>query len=158
MLDRSFGADARSSAYLRHSPTLESGRCEKGTSTLHERTRSEHDRLVNSSTSPAPIGPRRLVPATLLGRRCLGFLGVGIVGLLAMVVSVGSGQEGGDTFADNWWISGPALVAALGLVGAFVTGLIAIVRNRERSLPVILATIVGALVPMFLIGEITTPH
>ncbi len=113
---------------------------------------------MNSSTSPAPIGPRRLVPATLLGRRCLGFLGVGIVGLLAMVVSVGSGQEGGDTFADNWWISGPALVAALGLVGAFVTGLIAIVRNRERSLPVILATIVGALVTMFLIGEITTPH
>ena len=112
--------------------------------------------------SPSPDSSSRfsrlMVPATTVGWSCLASFAVGGLGLIAMVVSVGSGQEGGDTFTDNWWISGPALVAALGLVGAFAAGLFAIVGRQERAAPVFLATAIGAIVTLFLIGEIVTPH
>ena len=101
---------------------------------------------------------RLAVPATTVGWSCLASFAVGVLGFIAMVVSVGSGQEGGETFTDNWWISGPALVAACGVVGAFATGLFAIVGKRERAVPVFLATAIGAIVTLFLIAEIVTPH
>lgn len=99
-----------------------------------------------------------MAPVTTVGWVCLAALGVGALGFIAMVVAVGSGQEGGETFTDNWWISGPALVAALGLVAAFATGLFAIVGRRERAIPVLFATAIGALVTLFLISEALTPH
>ena len=110
-----------------------------------------------------PVSPRnrlhRLgVPATVVGRWSLALFGLGVVGFMAMVAVVGLGQTGGDTFTDNWWISGPALVAALGIVGAFATGLYAILRQRERAALVILATVIGGLVTFFIIGEVSTPH
>ena len=100
----------------------------------------------------------RLIASTVVGWWCVASFAVGVLGFIAMVVSVGSGQEGGETFTDNWWISGPALVAGLGLVGAFATGLFAITRKRERAVAVFLATTIGAIVTLFLVGEISTPH
>jgi hypothetical protein len=41
---------------------------------------------------------------------------------------------------------------------AFITGIIAIVRQRERALLVYVATTMGALLMLFLIGEILFPH
>jgi hypothetical protein len=101
---------------------------------------------------------RLMVPATIAGRWCLASFTFGVLSFIAMMVSVGSGQEGGDTFTDNWWISGPALLAALGLVGAFATGLFAIVGRRERAAAVLLSTAIGAIVTLFMVGEILTPH
>ena len=100
----------------------------------------------------------RLVAATVAGRWCLTAFAVGVLGFVAMVVSVASGQEGGDTFADNWWISGPAFVAGAGLVAAFGTGLFAIVGRRERGVAVIVATLIGLVVTLFVVGEVVTPH
>jgi hypothetical protein len=100
----------------------------------------------------------RLIAATVVGRWCLALFALGVLGGIAMMVSVGSGQEGGETFTDNWWISGPALVAGLGLVGAFATGLFAITRRRERSVAVLFVTAVGAIVTLFIVGEISAPH
>jgi hypothetical protein len=74
-----------------------------------------------------------MVPATTAGRWCLASFTFGVLSFITMMVSLSSGQEGGDTFTDNWWISGPALVAALGLVVAFATGLFAIVGSQERG-------------------------
>lgn len=99
-----------------------------------------------------------LVPATSAGRWCLASFTFGVLGFIAMMVSVVSGQEGGDTFTDNWWISGPALIAALGLVAAFATGLSAIVGSRERAAAVLLVTAIGAIVTLFMVAEVLTPH
>ena len=46
------------------------------------------------------------------------------------------------------------------LVGilAFITGLIAIIKQKERAPLVFVATIIGALLIAFLIGEILFPH
>jgi hypothetical protein len=101
---------------------------------------------------------RLMVPATTAGRWCLASFTFGVLSFIAMMVSVISGQEGDDTFTDNWWISGPALIAALGLVVAFATGLLAIVGSRERAAAVFLVTVIGAIVTLFMVGEILTPH
>ncbi len=41
---------------------------------------------------------------------------------------------------------------------AFITGLVAIIKNRERSILVFLSTIIGALLILYLAGEIIFPH
>ena len=101
---------------------------------------------------------RLMVPATTAGRWCLASFTFGVLSLILMMVSVISGQEGGDTFTDNWWISGPALVAGLGFVVAFATGLFAMLGSRERAAAVFLVTVIGAIVTLFIVGEILTPH
>jgi hypothetical protein len=42
-------------------------------------------------------------------------------------------------------------------VSAFITGLIAIIKLKERSILVYVATIVGAALIVFLIGEFSSP-
>jgi hypothetical protein len=44
------------------------------------------------------------------------------------------------------------------LVAAFATGLSAIIGSRERAAAVILATVIGAIVTLFVVGEVLTPH
>jgi len=120
---------------------------------------AEQDQLMETSSAATESRFSRLmVPATTPGRLCLTGFAAGVLGFIAMIVSVGSGQEGGETFTDNWWISGPALVAALGLVGSFAIGVFAISRRRERAVPVVLATVIGAMVTLLLVGEFSTPH
>jgi hypothetical protein len=121
--------------------------------------RAEHDHSMDtSSRDTRSLFTQLLVPATGAGRWCLASFTFGVLSFVAMMVSVISGQEGGDTFTDNWWISGPALVAALGLVVAFATGLFAILGRRERAAAVLLVTVIGAFVTLFIVGEILTPH
>ena len=135
------------------------GRQQKGLLTLAGSSRSAQTRLMKAN-SPAKRSrfSRLMVPKTAAGWSCLASFGIGLLGFIIMGAVVGSGQEGGETFTDNWWISGPAAIAALGLVGSFAAGLLAIAWKRDRAIPVILATVIGALVTDFLIGEIFMPH
>lgn len=50
------------------------------------------------------------------------------------------------------------LVAMASGISAFITGIMAIIRQNERSLFVYAATILGALLILFLIGEFLFPH
>jgi hypothetical protein len=43
-------------------------------------------------------------------------------------------------------------------ISAFVIGLLAIIRQKENSLLVYVSTIIGALLTLFLTGEIMFPH
>ena len=43
-------------------------------------------------------------------------------------------------------------------ISAFVTGLIAIIRQKERAMLVYGATLIGALLIIFLLGELIFPH
>jgi hypothetical protein len=99
-----------------------------------------------------------LRPVTRLGRWSIGLVGLFFMAFIVMVLVVGSGQQGGETFSDNWWISGPAFTAVAGAIGALVTGVIALALRGERALAVIFAVVVGALVTWFVLGEIIAPH
>ena len=43
-------------------------------------------------------------------------------------------------------------------ISAFITGVLAIVRRKDRTLLVFISSIIGALLVLFLAGEILSPH
>ncbi len=69
-----------------------------------------------------------------------------------------SGQSGGETFLDNLFISVPMFIASASGILAFFTGIIAIIKKKERSIFVYISTLVGLFVLWFIIGEILLPH
>jgi hypothetical protein len=82
----------------------------------------------------------------------------------------------GTSFADSLYASAPAgdtipadiaarpalaltmLAGMLAGILAFITGLLGIVRKRERALLVYISSLIGALLILFLIGEVFFPH
>jgi len=99
------------------------------------------------------------LPKTKLGKWSM-WLIVAFFLLLATGIAVVSvfKQEGGETFFDNLWISIPMLNAVASAIAAFITGIIAIIKNKERSILVIITTVIGLLVLWFVVGEILVPH
>ena len=74
------------------------------------------------------------------------------------VILVASGQRGGDTFFSNLALTIPMLLAGVSGISALVTGSIGIVKSRERSVLVFLATAIGLFVLVFSLGEVLFPH
>jgi hypothetical protein len=51
------------------------------------------------------------------------------------------------------------MLAGMGAgISAFITGLLAIIRHKERAVLVVISTVIGVLLILFLILEITFPH
>ena len=50
------------------------------------------------------------------------------------------------------------LAGMLAGVSAFITGLLAIIKQKERTILVYSSTVIGALLTVFLAGEIVFPH
>jgi uncharacterized membrane protein YeaQ/YmgE (transglycosylase-associated protein family) len=70
-------------------------------------------------------------------------------------------QAGDTILADIIGRPGVALFMLAGFgsgIAAFLTGLLAIIRNKERAFLVFISTIIGALLILFLAGEIASPH
>lgn len=113
------------------------------------------------------ITARRMnfIPNTKWGRWSLGLM---VVMPILFVVGASFASllypsvPGGNTIVED--IAGrPALVfVAIGGmlcgVAAFIAGLAAVIKQRDRSLLVYTATAVGALFTLFLLGEFILPH
>ncbi len=105
------------------------------------------------------------IPKTTLGRWSLGlaaampvlfFIGISFTTLLYKSV-----PAGGTILKDIAVRPALALTMLAGMVtgiSAFVTGLLAIIRQKERALLVYSATLIGALLIIFLLGEFLSPH
>jgi hypothetical protein len=105
------------------------------------------------------------MPKTILGRWSVGlivampvffFIGRALLNLLYKSVPAG------NTILEDI-VERPALALTMltGMVSgilAFVTGFIAVIKQRERALFVYVAIIIGALFIVFLLGEILFPH
>lgn len=94
----------------------------------------------------------RLLPATQWGRWATGLLIAILVFFGAVYALIASGQRPGDTFTSNLTLSVPALLAGVCAIGAFVTGLIAVIFRAERSPLVFLAAAVGLLAIVFFVS------
>jgi len=106
-----------------------------------------------------------ILPKTKLGWWSLGlattipvlfFIGMSFTNLLYKSVPAG------DTILKDIAVR-PALALTMlaGMVSgisAFIIGLIATIRQKERALLVYGATLIGALLIIFLLGELTSPH
>lgn len=81
-----------------------------------------------------------------------------IVAFVNLFVTFYLGIHGGETFFDAPAISIPIAIAWLCGIGAFVLGLMSILKNREHSVLVYIVTIIGLLLVVFFIIEIGFPH
>jgi len=97
-------------------------------------------------------------PTTYLGKRAAWLIFAFAVSLASFGILVASGQRGGDTFFSNPILTVPILFAATSGIAAFVTGLISIVRRKERAISVYVAVAFGLIVLVFVLGEIIFPH
>jgi hypothetical protein len=78
--------------------------------------------------------------------------------LSAAMIAVALGEEGGETLFDNLKISVPMFLAGGSAIAGCIVGLISIIKYKERSVIVLLASFVSLLITLFLIGEFTFPH
>ena len=97
-------------------------------------------------------------PTTRLGQRSAWLIFTFAVSLASFGILVASGQRGGETFFSNPILTIPGLIAAAAGISAFFTGLISIVRSKERSISVYLAVGFGLVTLVFVLGEIIYPH
>jgi len=99
-----------------------------------------------------------ILPKTPLGKWSIGLIVAFIVFFMAFQLLVASGQRGGETFFSNLVLTIPILLAGTSGVFAFLTGLIGVIRNRERSILVFLSMVIGLFVLLFWLGEVIFPH
>lgn len=98
------------------------------------------------------------MPKTILGKWSVGLCGSFILFLLLFYGVVAMGERGGDTFFSNPALVVPSMIAGIGGVAGFFVGLIAIIRQRERSWLVYISIIIGLFVIILVSGEFISPH
>ena len=97
------------------------------------------------------------LPKTILGKWSA-WLSVAFLLLFAFFQTlVMLGQRGGETFADNWLLSIPIFTAGACVISAAILGIISFFK-KERSILVMIITLIGLLALFFVIGEFTSPH
>ena len=99
-----------------------------------------------------------LKPKTTMGKWPTGLIIAFLLFFAVFLILVASGQRGGDTFFSNLALTIPMLIAGVSSVSALVTGIIGIVKSRERSALVFLAMAIGLFVQIFSLGDILVPH
>ncbi len=98
------------------------------------------------------------MPKTRPGRWSVGLIGAFIVFYAIFWLFVTSGQRGGATFFSNLFLAVPVVIAAISGISAFFTGIIGVIKDRERAFLVYLAIIIGLIVLLFCLAEIIFPH
>ena len=107
----------------------------------------------------------RILPITMLGKWSVGL----IVAMLILFIigssltsSLYESVSSGDTILADI-AARPALALSMlaGMaagISAFITGLLAIIRKRDNALLVYVSSLIGAILILFLAGEILFPH
>ena len=107
----------------------------------------------------------KIVPKTKLGKWSVGLIVampiLFVIGT-SFTISLYRSTPAGETILADI-ASRPALALTLlaGMIAgisAFITGLVAISRQREKAILTYISTTIGALLVIFLIGEIIFPH
>lgn len=104
------------------------------------------------------------MPKTSLGKWSLGLL-IAMPLLLFIGTSLANSMyqsvpAGGTILADIASRPALALTALAGMLAgvfAFITGLIAILKQKERAILAYIATVIGGLLTIFIIGEFLSP-
>lgn len=97
-------------------------------------------------------------PHRRAGRLAVASGGLIVAAFVMMQIMVMLGQRGGDSFTDNFWLTGTAIAGVVGAAGAVAAGLISMLHDHERSAFVVGAFTIGVLVVLFVAGELVFPH
>ena len=98
------------------------------------------------------------LPKTRLGKYSLWLFITFLILFVTFQIMVATGQRGGVTFFSNLLLSIPIIIAGISGILAFFTGIIGIIRNKERSSLVYFSVFVGFFVLLFILGELIFPH
>jgi hypothetical protein len=98
------------------------------------------------------------LPKTALGKWSIGLIVGSLIFFLLTMLLGASGQRGGDTFFSNLALAIPILLAGISGISAFFTGIIGIIKSKDRSVIVFIATIIGFFVLFWLLAEVLVPH
>ena len=98
------------------------------------------------------------VPKTRLGKWSIWLIIVFILSFIVFQLLVASGQRGGATFFSNPILSVPILIAGIAGVSGFFAGIIGVLRSKERSVLVFIATVIGFLILVFVSMEFLSSH
>ena len=98
------------------------------------------------------------MPKTILGKWSVGLIGSFIIWMAALFILISSGQRGGEGFFDNLYLTIPGLLSGLSGIAAFIIGLIAIIKQRERAILVFISSFIGFLIFLFILAEVAFPH
>ena len=100
-----------------------------------------------------------LLPKSTLGKWSIGLaIGVFLFYCISRLGVTLDHQEGGESFFSNLFRAVPLILAGLSGVAAFFTGIIGIIKDKERSVFVFLAVLFGCFVLVFGLGEFISPH
>jgi len=98
------------------------------------------------------------MPKTKFGKYSILFILLFFFFLITFFLFVRSGQRGGDTFFSNLYLAIPGLLAGVSAILSFIFGLVSLIKEKSRSLLVIISTIIGFLITLFILAEILFPH
>jgi len=110
------------------------------------------------------------VRVSILPKIKLGWWSLGLAAVMPVLFFIGmsftnlfykSLPAGGTILKDIAVRPALALTMLAGMasgISAFIIGLVAIIRQKERALLVFGATLIGALLIIFLLGELVSPH
>ena len=111
------------------------------------------------------LPPWSITPKTTPGKASLGLIvampllfAIGTSFTSSLYGSVPAGRTIPEDIAARPALALSMLSGMLAGIAAFATGLLAILRRKERALLVYVATGIGALLIVFLAGEILSPH
>lgn len=106
-----------------------------------------------------------LIPKTKLGKWSLGLIAamptllfIGTSFTNSLYKSVPAGSTILEDIVVRPALALTMLVGMVAGISAFIAGLIAMIRQKERALLVYVATSIGMLLILFLIGEVLFPH
>lgn len=98
-------------------------------------------------------------PKTKLGKWSLiFFLAVVVLIIIFFLMITVFDQRGGDTFFSNLYLTIPMIVAWIAACLSFITGIISIIKSREKSIAVYITTLICILITIYGLLEVTIPH
>jgi hypothetical protein len=92
------------------------------------------------------------MPKTKLGKWAGGLIAAFFLSFLTLILFILSGQKPRNTL--NLYLGIPGICAAISGTAAFFTGAVSIIKFRERSILVILTTIIGFIVTLIVVMEV----
>ena len=98
------------------------------------------------------------MPKTKIGKWSIGLFFLFVLCLATFISLVAAGYRGDDSFFSFSALTIPGLLGGISAISSFVTGLTSIIKSKERSALVIVATVIGFFFSFLILGEFIYPH
>jgi len=98
------------------------------------------------------------MPKTQLGKWSVGLILGFFIFLAFFFILVELGERGGATIFSNLKLLIPYSLAVFSAIASFLTGIISVLKKKERSVLVFLSIILGFLILLWVLAELLFPH